>query len=155
MPSHIFHTPPLFLVKRKWKWMLCRQTVTLFCYLMMVPPYRSVICKWHQYKVLVLPGVSISSDNRQNMLATLLREVGYFFPPNEEATILNNVMDKNRICSRKNIRNVVMMICSLLGGFHCVANRSKFDLKLKSSWMKLFYTQFSPLITGNRLFRVL
>ena len=62
------------------------------------------------------------------------KHVGYIaqrswllFSP-KEATILNNVMDKNRICSRKNVHNVVIMICSLLVGFICVANRSKFDL---------------------------
>ena len=127
MPSHIFHTPPLFLVKRKWKWLLCKQTVTLFCYLMMVPPYRSVICTWRQYKVLVLRGF-----NKQRWPT---KHVGYItersrllFSPKEEATILNNVMDKNRICSREIVRNAVTMICSLLVGFNCVANRSKVDL---------------------------
>ena len=127
MPSQIFHTPPLFLVKRKWKWLLCRQTVTLFCYLMTAPPYRSFICKWHQYKVLVLRGF--------NKHRRPTKHVGYItqrsrllFSPKEEATILNNVMDKNRICSPKNVQNVVIMICSLHVGFNCVANRSKFDL---------------------------
>ena len=45
------------------------------------------------------------------------------FSPKEAATILNNVMDKNRICSHENVRNAVIMICSLLVGFNCVANR--------------------------------
>ena len=29
------------------------------------------------------------------------------FSPKEEATSLNNVMDKNRICSRENVHNLV------------------------------------------------
>ena len=118
---------PYFLVKRTWKWLLCRQTVTLFFFLMMVTRYRSFICKWHQYKVLVLRGF--------NKHRRLTKHVGYttqrswlLFSPKEEGTILNNVMDKNRICSREIVHNTVIMICSLLVGFNCVANRSKFDL---------------------------
>ena len=38
-------------------------------------------------------------------------------------------MDKNRIFSRKNVRNLIIIICSLLVGVNCVANKSKFDLK--------------------------
>ena len=41
------------------------------------------------------PGVSISTDDRRNASATLLRVVGYF-SPEEEATSLNNVMGKKR-----------------------------------------------------------
>ena len=59
-----------------------------------------------------------------------MKYVGYItqgsrilFSPKEAATILNNVMDKNRICSRKTVRDTVTMICSLLVGFNCVANR--------------------------------
>ena len=37
-------------------------------------------------------------------------------------------MNKNRICSRKNVRNKLTIICSLLVGVNCVANKSKFDL---------------------------
>ena len=36
-------------------------------------------------------------------------------------------MDKNRILSRKNVRNLI--ICSLFVGVNCAANKSKFDLK--------------------------
>ena len=50
------------------------------------------------------------------------------FSPKEEATSWNNVMNKNRICSRKNVRNKLIIICSLLVGVNCVANKSKFDL---------------------------
>ena len=90
------------------------------------PPYRSFICKWHQYKVLVLRGF--------NKHRRLTKHIGYttqrsplLFSPKEEATILTNVMDKNRIFSCENVHNVVIMTCSLLVGFNCVANRSKFD----------------------------
>ena len=40
------------------------------------------------------------------------------FFPEEKATSLNNVIDKNRI---------FIVICLLLAGVHCVANKSKFD----------------------------
>ena len=50
------------------------------------------------------------------------------FSPKEEATSWNNVMNKNRICSRENVRNKLIIICSLLVGVNCVANKSKFDL---------------------------
>ena len=53
----------------------------------------------------LVPGVLISTDDRRNALATLFKEVGYFFPE-EEATSLNNAMGKNRICSRRNICNL-------------------------------------------------
>ena len=38
-------------------------------------------------------------------------------------------MDKNRIFSPKNVGNVIIIICSLLVGVNCAANKSKFDLK--------------------------
>ena len=49
------------------------------------------------------------TNNYQRLLsATLLREVGYFFPPKEEVTSLNNVMDKYRLCSRESVHNSVI-----------------------------------------------
>ena len=38
-------------------------------------------------------------------------------------------MDKNRIFSHKNVPNLIIIICSLLVGVNCVANKSKFDLQ--------------------------
>ena len=50
------------------------------------------------------------------------------FSSEEEATSLNNVMDKNIICSRGNVCNSsIIIICSLRSGVNSVTNRSKFD----------------------------
>ena len=58
--------------------------------------------------VIGFSGVSVSTDHRRNASATLLREVGYStFSSEEQATSLNNVMDKNIICSRGNACNLV------------------------------------------------
>ena len=57
-------------------------------------------------KIYYHSGVSISTDDRRNAWATLLREVGYFFSQ-EEAASLNYVMDNNKICSRRSVCNLV------------------------------------------------
>ena len=41
-------------------------------------------------------------------------ETSATFSPREEETNLNNFMDKNRICSCENVRNLVIIISSLL-----------------------------------------
>ena len=65
----------------------------------------------------ILSGVSISTDDRRNASATLLKEVGYLlFPPKKKHIVcMNKVMDKNRICSRGNVCNLV-----LLSLVHCL-----------------------------------
>ena len=76
------------------------------------------------------------------------------FSSEEEATsLINNVMDKNITCSRRNLCNLVC----LLSFAHCLQELIVWLMnqnltKTHSSWMEnpLFYTQFSPLNTGNR-----
>ena len=51
-------------------------------------------------------------------------------------------MNKNRICSRKNVRNKLIIICSFLVGVNCVANKSKFDLNTNLlGWKTRSFTQ--------------
>ena len=61
------------------------------------------------------------------------------FSPKEEATILNNVVDKNRICYCENVCNVVIITCSLLVGVNCIAYKSKLELNSNLLEWKTFY----------------
>ena len=49
------------------------------------------------------------------------------FLPKEEATSSNHVMDKTRLCLRKNVRNL-SFVYNLLVGVNCLVHKAKFDL---------------------------
>ena len=53
------------------------------------------------------------------------------FSPEEEANSLNNVMGKNRIIFVRAemyvTYSIIIVICSLLAGINCAANKSNFD----------------------------
>ena len=104
------------------------------------------------------PGVSISTNSRQNTSATLLRSLLIPPLPQNEAISLNNVMDKKEFAHKKMYmgHNLVIIICSLPVGVNCVANKSKFDFNPNLLMEKLlFHTQFNPTNTGKRCIRAL
>ena len=65
--------------------------------------YLFFFCFW-----VWLSGVSISTDSRRNVLATLLTEVGYFFFQKEEGTSLNNCVNKNYVVKSENVITCIM-----------------------------------------------
>ena len=77
------------------------------------------------------------------------------FSAEGETTSLNNVMDKNRICSRGNVFNFsIIIIFSLLPGVNCVTNNNQNLTKTQlflNGKLALLYSVLSPLNAANRL----
>ena len=77
------------------------------------------------------------------------------FSAEGETTSLNNVMDKNRICSRGNVFNFsIIIIFSLLPGVNCVTNNNQNLTKTQlflNGKLALLYSVLSPLNAANRI----
>ena len=76
----------------------------------------------------LVTGVLISTDDRWNAPATLFKEVGYFFPPKKKQLVWIMPWAKiESVHAEIYVIYSIIIICSLLAGIDCVANKSKFD----------------------------